>query len=98
MKAFGDNFIYQTRAVPPIAMLQYPMNLPISIQITGIDSMGILHQALEAVRTFRPLTPDERAALLARTAAHAAGGKSERYKTSNHFDGTVHNPQWLTEA
>ncbi len=98
MKAFGDNFIYQTRAVPPISMLQYPMNLPISVQVTGIDSMEILQQALDAVRTFKPLTPAEREALLARTASHAADGKTERYKTSTHFDGTVQNPQWLTEA
>ena len=25
-------------------------------------------------------------------------GKTERYKMSQHFDGTVQNPQWLTEA
>ena len=98
MKAFGDNFILKTGAVPPISMLQYPMNLPISIQITGIDSMGILQQALDAVRTFQPLTPEQRADLLARTATLAADGKTERYKTTHQFDGTVHNPQWLVGA
>ena len=98
MKAFGDNFIWQTHAVPPVSMLQYPMNLPISIQITGIDSIRILQQALDAVRTFQPLTPEQRAALLAKTAALAADGKTERYKTTHQFDGTVHNPQWLTGA
>lgn len=98
MKAFGDNFILKSNTLPPVEMLQYPMNLPISVQVTGIDSMAILQQALTAVRSFKPLTPEARAALLARTASVAATGQTERYKTSHFFDGTVKNPQWLTEA
>ncbi len=95
MKAFGDTFIVDSGAVSPIRMLQYPMSLPISIQITGIDSLPILQQALEAVRSYQPLTVEQRAELLAQTAQLAANGHTERYKISNHFDGTVHNPQWL---
>ena len=95
MKAFGDPFILDTHVVSPIQMLQYPMSLPISIQITGIDSLPILQQALEAVRTYRPLSVQQRAELLAQTAQLAANGQTERYKVSNQFDGTVHNPQWL---
>lgn len=98
MKAFGDPFILQSRVMPPMQMLQYPMSLPISSQMTGIDSMDILHQALEAVRTYSPPTPEFRAALLARSAQIAMTGKTERYKTTEHFDGTNHNPQWLIEA
>ena len=37
----------------------------------------------------------EVASLLARTATAAAQGKYELFKTTNHFDGTAHNPQWL---
>jgi diketogulonate reductase-like aldo/keto reductase len=95
MKAFGDPFILDTKAVSPIEMLQYPMSLPIALQITGIDKMEILHQALEAVRTFKPFTPEQRASILERTAALATDGHTEKYKTSHLFDGTVHNPQWL---
>ncbi len=95
MKAFGDPFILDSKVVSPIEMLQYPMNLPIALQITGIDSMPILHQALEAVRSFTPLTPEQRVALLARTADVARDGHTEKYKISNHFDGTGKNPQWL---
>jgi aryl-alcohol dehydrogenase-like predicted oxidoreductase len=95
MKAFGDPFILDSGVASPIEMLQYPMNLPISVQITGIDKMEILQQALQAVRTFHPLTAEQRTALLARTADAAVGGKTERYKTSHHFDGTIRNPQWL---
>jgi hypothetical protein len=95
MKAFGDPFILESNVATPIEMLQYPMSLPISLQVTGIDSLRILQQALEAVRTFKPLTQDQRNALLARTASVAATGDTERYKTSHHFDGTIQNPQWL---
>jgi len=33
--------------------------------------------------------------LLAKTAPAAEKGEYELYKTSNQFDGTIHNPQWL---
>ncbi len=95
MKAFGDPFILDSGVASPIELLQYPMGLPVSIQITGIDKMEILQQALQAVRTFTPPTAAQRAALLARTADAAKEGRAERYKTSHHFDGTIHNPQWL---
>jgi hypothetical protein len=62
---------------------------------TGIDSAQVLDQALEAARTYKPLTKEEIAVLLTRTREAALGGKFELYKISNHFDGTVHNPQWL---
>ncbi len=98
MKAFGDTFIYQSKVVSPIEMLQYPMNLPISVQVTGIDHMPILQQALDAVRTFEPWSEAKIAAVLDRSATIAMTGQTERYKTSHHFDGTFQNPQWLTEA
>ena len=95
MKAFGDPFILDSKVASPIEMLHYPMSLPVSLQVTGIDTMAVLQQALDAVRTFKPFTPQERKALLDRTAIAARDGKTERYKTSQHFDGTVQNPQWL---
>jgi len=36
--------------------------------------------------------------LLARTASAAAAGRFEGFKTTNGFDGTAKNPQWLGEA
>jgi hypothetical protein len=60
-----------------------------------MDSLARLEQGLEAVRTFKPMSPDEVAALLAKTAEAAANGEYERFKTSTGFDGTSNNPQWL---
>jgi len=68
MKAMGDSLILTSKTATPVECLHYVMNLPTSAVITGIDSMEILKQALEAVKTFRPLTEKQVADLLARTA------------------------------
>ncbi len=95
MKSMGGKVILESKAATPIECLHYAMNLPTSVVITGIDSLPILDQALEAARTFRPMTPTEVNALLQRTAGAAAEGRYERFKTSSMFDGTALFPQWL---
>jgi diketogulonate reductase-like aldo/keto reductase len=95
MKCFGDHFILDSNTVKPIEALHYCLNLPIAVQITGIDNQQTLDQALEATRTFRPLSSAEVASLLERTKPAALEGKFELYKTSAHFDGTAHNPRML---
>jgi predicted aldo/keto reductase-like oxidoreductase len=95
MKAMGDQIILKSNTVKPIECLHYAMNLPTSTVITGIDSMEILNQAFEAARTFKPMSQEQTAALLAKTAKVAAKGEYELFKTSDRFDGTAKNPQWL---
>jgi predicted aldo/keto reductase-like oxidoreductase len=95
MKPMGDPFILDSNTVSAPECLRYAMSLPLSVTITGIDSMVILQQALDMVDSFKPLTPPERAALLARTAKAAKSGESERYKVSQHFDSTELHPEWL---
>jgi aryl-alcohol dehydrogenase-like predicted oxidoreductase len=95
MKPIGAQFILNSRSVTARDCLLYAMSLPVSVVIAGCDSIPILEQALEAARTFKPLTDKERAALLAKTMRSAAKGKYEFYKTSNVFDGTAWNPEWL---
>ena len=95
MKSMGDKIILKSKTAQPIECLHYALNLPTSVVITGIDSMRILEQALEAARTFRPLSKDQVAALLAKTAQAAANGDYELFKTSQHFDSTAHHPEWL---
>ena len=95
MKPMGDHFILDSKTATPAECLHYAMNLPTSVVITGCDSPRILDQALQAARSFKPMTESEVSALLAKTAEAAEAGKYELYKTSHHFDGTVANPQWL---
>lgn len=95
MKPMGDHFILQSKTVNAVECLHYSMNLPVSVVITGCDSLKVLDQALDAARSFRPMTKEQVSALLAKTANAAKAGEYELYKTSHHFDGTWQNPQWL---
>ena len=82
MKTMGDKSILESKTVTPVECLKFSMNLPLSVCITGCDSMEVLQQALEVVRTFKPLTQEEVAAILAKTEAAAANGQYEPYKAS----------------
>jgi len=98
MKTFGDPHILDTKAIDPVTMLHYSMNLPVSVVVTGIDRPEILEQAIVAAHSFEPLSKAQVSAILAKTATLAMDGKTELYKTTTTFDGTTHNPQWLTTA
>src|SRR6267142_5830556 len=97
MKSMAQGILLKSNTVTPIECLHYALNLPTSVVITGIDSMEIMDQAFEAVRTFHPLTEDELNQVLAKTAEAAATGKFEPFKTSSIFDGTATKPEWLGE-
>jgi aryl-alcohol dehydrogenase-like predicted oxidoreductase len=95
MKSMGAGVILQSKTVTPMECLHYAMNLPTSVVITGMDKMELLEQAIQAAATFRPLSESEVAKLLAKTAAAAASGKFELFKTTSHHDSTAKNPEWL---
>src|ERR1700678_3755453 len=95
MKTFGDHFILDSKTIEPVEALHYSLTQPVSVVITGIDSMPVLEHALTAVRTYKPMTQHQVTALLARTRDAAADGRFELFKTTAHFDGTAANPKWL---
>lgn len=95
MKPLGSGDILKSGKVNAIECLHYALSQPTSVVINGIDSMKYLDQAFEAVRTFKPLDQKAEQALLARTADAASKGEFEQFKTTNKFDGTIQNPQWL---
>jgi aryl-alcohol dehydrogenase-like predicted oxidoreductase len=97
MKSMANGIILRSHTVTPTECLHYALNLPTSVVITGCDSMEILDQALDAARAFRPLSADEVAALLAKTANAAKRGEYEPFKTSSIFDSTATHPEWLGE-
>jgi len=97
MKSMGNGIILKSRTVTPVECLHYALNLPTSVVIAGCDSMKILEQALDAVRTFRPMSAAQVKAILAKTKAAAAHGEFELFKTSSIFDSTATNPEWLGE-
>lgn len=97
MKALANGILLKSNTVTAVECLHYALNLPTSVVITGMDSMEVLEQAFKAVETFSPLGEDEVAALLSKTAAAAAKGQYEPFKTTSVFDGTAQHPQWLGE-
>jgi len=95
MKPVANGIILKSGTVAALECLQYALQLPTSVVITGIDSLEILDQALEAARTYTSLTKTKVDALLAKTAKAASRGEFEPFKTSSIFDGTAQNPEWL---
>jgi aryl-alcohol dehydrogenase-like predicted oxidoreductase len=95
MKPMGAGTILKSNTVTPLECLHYAMTLPVSVVITGCESLTLLRQAFRAARTFNPLTEEKRSALLAKSAKVAIDGQYELYKTDTVHDGTAHNPQWL---
>src|SRR5688572_4248966 len=97
MKTLANGTILESKTVNATECLQYAMNLPVSVVITGCESMENLEQALNAARTFKPLSSDEVSGLLARTAQAASRGEYELFKTTSIYDGTAAHPEWLGE-
>ncbi|HKN67866.1 MAG TPA: aldo/keto reductase [Gemmatimonadaceae bacterium] len=97
MKSMGNGIILRSKTVTARECLQYALNLPTSVVITGCDSMEILDQAIEVARAFRPLSEAEVKALLAKTKGAASKGAFEPFKTSSIFDSTATHPDWLGE-
>jgi aryl-alcohol dehydrogenase-like predicted oxidoreductase len=95
MKPLGGGAIVTSQTLTPVECLHYALHLPTATVITGTDSPATLEQAVEAVRTFQPLTAAQVSSLLSRTAGPAATGQYERFKTSDRFDATAHHPEWL---
>jgi uncharacterized protein len=95
MKPMGDKIILNSKTASAVECLHYAMNLPTSVVITGCESMAILQQAIDAAHSFKPMSNQEVAQLLAKTESAAGKGEFELYKTTHNFDGTFMNPQWL---
>jgi aryl-alcohol dehydrogenase-like predicted oxidoreductase len=93
MKTFGGGKIVTQGGVSPSEALRYALSLPVSTVVTGVDSMEVLEQNLAIARSFEPMKPDERDALLVRTETVAGDGRCELFKTTQFFDSKVHQEQ-----
>ena len=95
MKPLASGAILQSKTASAIECLHYALNLPTSVVITGINKMEYLDQAIEAVRTFKPMDATQVSALLDKTRQSAATGKFELFKTATRFDATALHPDWI---
>ena len=95
MKSMGSSVILKSNTATPVECLEYALNLPASVVITGIDSDTILDQAFRVAKNFKPLSQQQVSAILAKTEQAAARGQYELFKTTSHFDSTAKHPEWL---
>ena len=95
MKPLASGAALKTNVVTAKECLHYALNLPTSVVINGCESLERLEQALDAVKTFKPMNTAQVQALLAKTKTPAMTGEFERFKTGIQFDGTARNPQWM---
>jgi predicted aldo/keto reductase-like oxidoreductase len=95
MKSMGAGVILKSKTATPVECLHFAMNLPTSVVITGITNDRDLNQAIEAAKTFKPMSESELATLLSKTKEAAAHGEYELFKTSTHHDSTAKHPEWL---
>ncbi|HEX8925885.1 MAG TPA: aldo/keto reductase, partial [Terriglobales bacterium] len=95
MKSMGSGIILKSNTASATDCLHYAMNLPTSVVITGIDNDQVLNQAFEAAKSFHLMNQQQVAAILNKTREAAMNGRYELFKTSTHFDSTVHHPEWL---
>ncbi len=88
MKVLGGRGakLVQAFDIDPTTCRHYALSLPVSTMICGISSRKDLHQDLEAARTFKPLTEQRVAELLASTKADAGtDGRLEWYRDAGCF-------------
>ena len=75
--AFGR--IVSLKVASPQEALRWVWSQPISVLISGCDSLAVLNYNVYLAKTFKPMPENEQAELLARTASHA-GPAVEFYK------------------
>ena len=86
MKPMAFQNAPKTGVITSIECLHYAMSLPVSVTITGCESEERLRTALEAVRTFKPLSETGLQALRDRMRPFVKEGQGEPYKITTDFD------------
>jgi uncharacterized protein len=79
--------VLNSRGIGPIGMKSLMGNGK------GIDSEKVLDQNLKIVREFKPMTPEERTAVLEKVRSVAGDGRYELFKTSKVYDSAYHRKQ-----
>lgn len=87
MKPIGGNGdMVKKGAITAEQALRYAMSLPVTVTITGMETMDVLRQNLAIAQGFTPLSSSEMQAIRDQVKEPAADGRYEPYKTSLKFD------------
>jgi len=89
MKSFADGNIFKAGLdITPQEALRYALTQPVSAFVSGMETLEVLEQNLAIARDFVPMTDEEQAAVLAKTAPVAQGAKFEPFKSTRQFEGS----------
>lgn len=72
---------------------RYCLSVPITVQVMGINTMEHLKADVALARNFKPMTAQEKTALLNRVKDEAGDGRHELFKSTKVFDGPHHRKQ-----
>ena len=72
---------------------RYALSLPVSTLVVGIASMEELMADIKIARNFKPMSDEEKAAVVAKGADVAGDGRHEGFKSTQNFDGPHHRIQ-----
>jgi hypothetical protein len=85
----GSGELVREGAVIVTMGLRYAMSLPVAVTISGIDSLGVLHQNLAIARGFQPFSAAEMQTIRETCRSDASDGHMELFKTTKKYDGDV---------
>jgi len=71
----------------------YCLSLPVATQVVGITTMAQLKADIALARNFKPLSVQQRQALLSRVRNEATDGRHELFKSAKTYDGPHHRKQ-----
>lgn len=89
MKTRASGAILKAKAATVEECWRYVTALPISTVVSGMESLDLLRKNLKMVRELKPMTDEERQAVLERTRSFAHKGEYELFKSTNNFDGPI---------
>ena len=79
--------------IPAEDALRYVLSMPISTLVSGMDSEKLLMKNIETVRSFAPMTDEEKRSVEAKARPVAGDGRFELFKSAKTFDGPHHQKQ-----
>ena len=96
MKGYGGSHpkgIMEGAGLSAAECYRYALSQPVATQVVGLTTPEHLRQAIALARSFRPMTDEEKSALVARVKDMAGDGRYELFKSSQAFDGPYHRRQ-----
>src|SRR5581483_2438901 len=85
----GSGEMVSNGGITPAEALSYAMSLPVTVTISGMESVSVLKQNLEIVRGFQPLTSAALQHLRDRCRPDAADCFFNDTKTTKKYDGDL---------